>query len=1094
MRTPTCLLAALLLSAASAPASTFSVSGSGNSFTISRSGDTSAAERVFYRAVSRTAIAGAHFQPAEGYLDFAAGQLTNRVTVAERTAAQINNPLFVYYQYGGTVGSSRAYRFEVVDGGGFVLAAANRTISYDATKSVSLSTFDENALTVSSGEITVTDKGFTQAYHAVPCESYLSSLPQDYLAASDARIRMTLDFQAAEVSDGYQYIQIVTNTTTACDNANSADGGNPGTPSISCFLAGFEHEHGSKNPNYKKYSFPVTSAGSNCGAVATPWSDLGNDIGNLCQQYFRTGARAADGRIALLPSISSLGIRFDASGSDNDDWTAKSVVARLQAVPAAPSPVGNPVLSSVPVCKGSTVTVSLAFNQIMTVAGTPTLVTSWGDLPYAAGSGANVLTFSGTVTAAAGTSFRITGLNGTVGAFGGGAFAWSGTYSSGRTVDSLPVPPLEAATGFYLLSTPAHLRWFADRIASYPNTSAALACDIDLSAAGSFSAMGGAAGFMGVFDGRGHALSGLTVDSPDSSGASPARYGLFGLVAAQGVVTNLVLSGATVTAPASPALVGAVCGRNLGTIAFCSVSGGQLSTGPYKGDGTGSALGGVCGENAGAVRACRVVGPLASSGAVLYNRVSNDTVGGIAGVNAAAGTLEACYFHAGFSDVTRMNVTRGAVCGSNAGTVRNCVGVHHDNNYFGGCIGSNAGTADNVPFLDVGAPFSGGAACYALDGGVTDGSQPWYQTLGADDLPLFAGPTVHLHGSEGYVNTIEHVWIVSFEHSPDYSNGVWTATCSFCDETATLATNGTAETTTQPTCTEPGTILWTYIPPANDYGITVPATAYQSASPALGHDWLAPEYLWTADGTSCTASRICDRCGATTNETVAPALVPGLSLAPSCTVPGTNAFAAAFASPLFAPQTNAFEVAALGHAWDAPTYVWAADASAVAASNACTRCGETVQETVVPALVPGLSFAPACTVPGTNTYAAAFSSPLFAPPPRSPARAATWRKPSPPPSRASPRAAAPRTAPPPPPTTARPSPIPSPSARPFPISTRTASSANASAIPSSSPASRPTANAAPKTGMSSPTTSPIPVTASCSKTTTPASSSATARR
>ena len=489
MRTPTCLLAALLLSAASAPASTFSVSGSGNSFTISRSGDTSAAERVYYRAVSRTAIAGAHFQPAEGYLDFAAGQLTNRVTVAERTAAQINNPLFVYYQYGGTVGSSRAYRFEVVDGGGFVLAAANRTISYDATKSVSLSTFDENALTVSSGEITVTDKGFTQAYHAVPCESYLSSLPQDYLAASDARIRMTLDFQAAEVSDGYQYLQIVTNTTTACDNANSADGGNPGTPSISCFLAGFEHEHGSKNANYKKYSFPVTSAGSNCGAVATPWSDLGNDIGNLCQQYFRSGTRAADGRIALLPSISSLGIRFDASGSDNDDWTAKSVVARLQAVPAAPSPVGNPVLSSAPVCKGSTVTVSLAFNQIMTVAGTPTLVTSWGNLAYVAGSGANVLTFSGTVTAAAGTSFRITGLNGTVGAFGGGAFAWSGTYSSGRTVDSLPVPPLEAATGFYLLSTPAHLRWFADRIASYPNTSAAIACDIDLSAAGSFSAI-----------------------------------------------------------------------------------------------------------------------------------------------------------------------------------------------------------------------------------------------------------------------------------------------------------------------------------------------------------------------------------------------------------------------------------------------------------------------------------------------------------------------------------------------------------------------------------------------------------------------------
>ena len=56
--------------------------------------------------------------------------------------------------------------------------------------------------------------------------------------------------------------------------------------------------------------------------------------------------------------------------------------------------------------------VSLPFNEIVTVTGTPTLSTTWGDLSYVAGSGANVLTFAGAATAIAGTQLRLTGLSG----------------------------------------------------------------------------------------------------------------------------------------------------------------------------------------------------------------------------------------------------------------------------------------------------------------------------------------------------------------------------------------------------------------------------------------------------------------------------------------------------------------------------------------------------------------------------------------------------------------------------------------------------------------------------------------------------------
>ena len=271
--------AALLAAAATgaaipAYASAFTVtsatSGQTTTFTVTRSGDTSVAETVAYRAVSRSALAGLHFRETAGRLAFAAGQTSLQVSVEERTAAQIDDPRFTYFQSGGATGASRAYRFEVVDEGGFPVAAADRSIDYGSSNSVSSAAFAANALAVSSGEITVTDGGYAQAYHAVPLSSYFSSaVPQNYLAASGARIRMTLDFQAKELSDGYQYVQILADQTSACDSG--AGDGDPGTLRASSYLAGFELWKGNTLAEYATLSFPVTSAGNNCGAVSTPW-------------------------------------------------------------------------------------------------------------------------------------------------------------------------------------------------------------------------------------------------------------------------------------------------------------------------------------------------------------------------------------------------------------------------------------------------------------------------------------------------------------------------------------------------------------------------------------------------------------------------------------------------------------------------------------------------------------------------------------------------------------------------------------------------------------------------------------------------------
>ena len=120
-----------------ARASTFTVGGSGNTFTVTRS-DTNAAETVRCRAVSRSALAGLHFMGNIGRLDFAAGERSKSVSVTEYTAAQINDPRYTYYQSNGATGSSRTYLFEVTDNGGFPLASADRSISYAASNVVFL--------------------------------------------------------------------------------------------------------------------------------------------------------------------------------------------------------------------------------------------------------------------------------------------------------------------------------------------------------------------------------------------------------------------------------------------------------------------------------------------------------------------------------------------------------------------------------------------------------------------------------------------------------------------------------------------------------------------------------------------------------------------------------------------------------------------------------------------------------------------------------------------------------------------------------------------------------------------------------------------
>ena len=416
-----------------------STSGSVTTFTITRD-NTAVAETVKYRLVNLSAYAGQHYNVTQvngqsssaltGEFTFTAGDTDSRtIQVTESTGDG------VYAYYKDT--TQRSYKLEITDAGGFYLTSKTRSFT-KGTSINSSNVYDEKSVTVNSGEITIKDENYSQAYHTVSVSNYYTAAaPKAYLVAAGAELRMTLSFQAKESDDGYQHVQILVNQTSNHDEG--AGDNNPGTMNHSSYMACFCHEGGSKNTTYSNYVFPDVNHGNSCGNVGKVWSGINstNDVGELRQQYFNTNCRATDGRLIIasssaLSSFSTLGIRFDASGNNEDTWYAKNTEAKIQAVDAT-----APTVSAVSVApgyhaKGNTVYVSVAFSEIVTVSGTPKLTTenNWGDLSYVAGDGTNVLTFSRTIPAKASGNLNITGLSGTVEDLAGNDLVGSGVTAS----------------------------------------------------------------------------------------------------------------------------------------------------------------------------------------------------------------------------------------------------------------------------------------------------------------------------------------------------------------------------------------------------------------------------------------------------------------------------------------------------------------------------------------------------------------------------------------------------------------------------------------------------------------------------------------
>ena len=327
----------------------------------------------------------------------------------------------------------------------------------------------------------------------------------------------------------------------------------------------------------------------------------------------------------------------------------------------------------------------------------------------------------------------------------------------------------------YLISTAEELAAFRDTVNSgYTDAHAVLTANIDLSEVcgketGSWAPIGPDKDntYTGTFDGGGHTIKGLYVDSE-------ATYaGLFGVVGEGGTVKNLTVDGDVTN---QGKFTGGVIGYNRGAVENCSFigtvnGGGGGSSGIVTEieDG-GNYTGGVAGENFGTVADCCNTGAVEGIG----DSSKHTYAGGVAGYNAyyddgsGSGTITNCR-NRGAVEGEGYFVRTGGVAGGNAtnstaefvatitncyntGTVSNSGGT---GNYIGGVAGRNTLTVENCYYLTgTGYPangigdnsgngvatgkaeteFNSGEVAFLLNTG--NDTAPWRQTLGSDDYPV----------------------------------------------------------------------------------------------------------------------------------------------------------------------------------------------------------------------------------------------------------------------------------------------------------------------------------------------------------------------
>lgn len=238
---------------------------------------------------------------------------------------------------------------------------------------------------------------------------------------------------------------------------------------------------------------------------------------------------------------------------------------------------------------------------------------------------------------------------------------WQGVFNGGVGTQEDP----------YLIATKEQLEAFRDLVNNGRNNGLCgkLTADIDLNPGFTFSADGSYTGsgipeqwtpiesqnYRGSFDGDGHVIRGLYINSNDSELYS---VGLFGNLSASSVIIqNLGLENSYISSNSRYA--GGIIGHNAGTVQNCYSTAAVSSSSDY------TSVGGVVGSNIGTVQNCFSTGPVSWT----YQGQGQAYLGGVTGSNS--GTVQNC-FSTGTVSASAATAYAGAVVGQSSSNVQHC--------------------------------------------------------------------------------------------------------------------------------------------------------------------------------------------------------------------------------------------------------------------------------------------------------------------------------------------------------------------------------------------------------------------------------------
>ena len=223
--------------------------------------------------------------------------------------------------------------------------------------------------------------------------------------------------------------------------------------------------------------------------------------------------------------------------------------------------------------------------------------------------------------------------------------SWAQTFSGGEGTDGDP----------YQITNAAQLNAVREKLDAHY----ILMSDIDLDGIANWQPIGDYdTRFTGTFDGNGHTISNMTINSG-------SYIGLFGVIGSGAKVKDLGIVDCNVTGTNA---VGGLAGRSQGDINNCYAKGTVI--------GKGIAVGGLVGYNISSINNCYATGTVKGTG---------NQIGGLVGSNI--GSINNCYATATVSGGEIV----GGLVGANDGSINNCyaTGNASGNNDVGGLVGNN---------------------------------------------------------------------------------------------------------------------------------------------------------------------------------------------------------------------------------------------------------------------------------------------------------------------------------------------------------------------------------------------------------------------